>query len=30
MNGTIESNVNTLTELIFKLIETNEIKKNDA
>jgi cell filamentation protein len=30
MNGTIESNVNTLTELIFELIDTNEKKKNGA
>jgi len=30
MNGTIESNVNTLTELILKLIDTNEKKKNGA
>jgi cell filamentation protein len=30
MNGTIESNVNILTELIFELIDTNEKKKNGA
>ena len=30
MNGTIESNVNTLTELILELIDTNEKKKNGA
>lgn len=30
MKGTIESDVNTLTELIFELIDTNQKKKNDA
>jgi cell filamentation protein len=28
MKGTIESNVNTLTELIFELIDTNDKQKN--
>jgi len=28
MKGTIESNLNTLTELIFELIDTNDKQKN--
>jgi cell filamentation protein len=28
MKGTIESNVNTLTELIFELIDTDDKQKN--